>query len=229
MRNVLVLVAHPDDEVLGCGGALAAQHAEDAVSVLVLANGETSGNRDQATLVSALNESRQAMARAAAPVLGIQTLEFLGFPDQQLDRVPLLELIRAAEPIVSRVSPQVIYTHSQADLNLDHRITGQVALTLCRPTPHSTVEEFYAFEVPASGWGMGQLGRPFAPNVFVDVEQTLERKLKALACYESEEQLPPHPHSTQMIRAHAARWGSLAGVASAEAFELVRSVRRGPA
>jgi LmbE family N-acetylglucosaminyl deacetylase len=227
MKRVLVLVAHPDDEVLGCGGTLAALHAGDEITVVMLADGETSDNADLSLPPRQLAEARRAMARAAASVLGIKEVVFLGLPDQRLDQTPLLEIIRLVQPVAERVQPAVVYTHSQADLNLDHRIAGQVALTLFRPVPGSPVEEIYAFEVPSSSWGFGQFGRTFAPTVFVDISATLGLKLKALAAYESELRPPPHPRSVEMLRATSAHWGGVCGVSAAEPLELVRVIRRG--
>lgn len=226
MKRVLVLVAHPDDEVLGCGGTLAALHAGDEITVVMLADGETSANADLSTPPRQLAEARRSMARAAAHILGIKEVVSLGLPDQRLDQTPLLEIIRLVQPVAERAQPAVIYTHSQADLNLDHRIAGQVALTLFRPVPGATVEEIHAFEVPSSTWSFGQFGRTFSPNVFVDISTTLELKLKALAAYESELRPPPHPRSVEMLRATSAHWGGMCGASAAEAFELVRAVRR---
>lgn len=224
--DVLVVAAHPDDEVLGCGGTLAVRHPRDTVHVLLLADGETSADGDRREGAVAVAAARREMARRAAERLGVHAVHFLGLPDQRLDERPLLEILRRAEAALAGIRPRVVYTHSQADLNLDHRIAGQVALTLFRPGAASPVEEILAFAIPGSDADGGQLGRPFQPTVFVDVGAGLERKLRAFEAYTSEVREPPHPRSLEGISRLAAHWGGQAGCAAAEAFELVRRLVR---
>ena len=222
----MVLVAHPDDEVIGCGGSLLALHRDDHITTVTLTDGETTDSADLTTPVQQLSEARRAMAQAAAQVLNVQETLFLGMPDQRLDQFPLLELVRTVQPIVDRLRPEVMYIHSQADLNRDHRIAGEIGLVLSRPVPGSPVEEVYAFEISGSAWGFEQWDRTFTPCFFVDVKSTLELKLKAMSNYRSELRSPPHPRSLDMLRAASAYWGSKCGSHAAEAFELVRAIRR---
>ena len=225
MSRVLAIVAHPDDESYGCGGTLLTRHADDEVHIIVLADGERSGNRDQREAHQSLVQTRRKMAQAAGAVLKIDEFHFLGYSDQELDRYPLLELVRAVSSISDQIQPEVVYLHSQADLNLDHRIAGQAALTALRPVPESKVIEMFAFEVPGSAWSTAQIGRTFVPQYFVDISQTIEEKKKALSCYASEIRSTPHPHSLEMVETAAGRNGSLCGRSYAESFEVVRLVR----
>lgn len=216
---VLVVAAHPDDEVLGCGGTLA-RHAEngDKVHVLILADGETS--RQQAGEVS----ERWACADRAANILGIRLHKILGFPDNQLDRIALLEVVREIESAVSQLKPTVVYTHHGGDLNIDHQIACRAVMTACRPLPESTVHTIYTFETLSStNWIWSQADN-FHPNRFVDISRTLEKKLAALKEYNSEMRPFPHARSYEAIEYSARLRGSQNGLNAAEAFDVVRQL-----
>jgi LmbE family N-acetylglucosaminyl deacetylase len=130
------------------------------------------------------------------------------------------------EDVIEKLKPETIYTHHPGDLNVDHGVIHRAVLTATRPTAGQSVHEIYAFEVPSStDWAFGSLQPVFRPNVFVDVAATLEAKIAAMACYQTEMREFPHPRSPEALRAVAARWGSVVGCHAAEAFELVRSVR----
>ena len=165
------------------------------------------------------------MHEAAAKV-GAKDVALFKLPDNRLDTVPLLDLVKLVEDIIQKFQPEVIYTHHAGDLNIDHGLVQRAVLTATRPLPGQSVREIYAFEVPSSTeWAFQQLQPVFRPNVFVDISRTLEAKIAGLACYDSETRKFPHPRSPEALRALAARWGSVAGCQAAEAFELVRSVR----
>lgn len=216
--TVLVIAAHPDDEALGCGGAIArhAGQGED-VHVLFLADGVTS--RDETGEADV--EKRRAAALAAAKALGAKPPRFAGMPDNKLDTVPLLDVVKAVEEALTETVPDVVYTHHGGDLNVDHGIVHRAALTACRPQPGCPVRAIYAFEVPSSTeWN----DSVFIPNRFVDIGATLDAKMKALACYAGEMRPFPHPRSLEAIEA-LARWrGASAGLEAAEAFHIIRQV-----
>ena len=225
-RTILVAAAHPDDEVLGCGGTLArhAGHGDD-VHVLFFADGTSSrlggGATDQPI------RARSSEAIEAAKIMGINPPQFLGLPDQRLDSKNLLDLTRALESVVSKLSPMVVYTHHGSDLNLDHRLAYQAVLTACRPVPGSTVREIYAFETLSSTeWSDPGIGPGFSPTRFVDVTDQLDRKLNALAAYKSEMREFPHPRSLEGARALARIRGACVGVEAAEAFAVIRQIER---
>ena len=136
------------------------------------------------------------------------------------------------EGLIGKINPEVVYTHHGGDLNIDHVITHRAVMTATRPTAGQSVRagqpvyELLTFEVLSSTeWSFQQLSPAFRPNVFVDISETLDVKGEALACYATELREFPHPRSVDGIRAAARRWGSVAGVGAAEAFELVRSIR----
>lgn len=226
--SILVIAAHPDDEVLGCGGTIA-RHTQrgDRVAVLILAEGMTSraAVRDVAKDRSGLQALASAAHRAAA-ILGVQDLTLHDFPDNRMDGLELLDVVKLIEQHIERLRPTVVYTHHGGDVNLDHRVAYQAVVTACRPQPGHPVKTLLTFETPSSTeWQPPALGAAFAPNWFVDIGETLAVKREALAAYAAELRAWPHPRSLQALE-HLARWrGSMVGLEAAEAFALAREIR----
>lgn len=226
VQNVLVVAAHPDDEVLGCGGTLARLSGEGcAVHVLVLADGESSRVGSPAEMPPALLAARRAAARTAGEILGCASVDLRDLPDNRLDSIPQLDVIKIIEACIDRIKPATVFTHHGGDVNIDHRIIHEAVLAACRPQPGSTVKELYFFEVPSStAWRTAASGHPFEPNRFVDVTTSLPAKLKALEAYADEVRPFPHARSVRAVEA-LARWrGATAGVEAAEAFVVGRQL-----
>ena len=225
--NILVIAAHPDDEVLGCGGTIAKLSREGhSVFIAILGEGVTSRfeKRDQADpkLVQAL----QDCSRKVGKILGVKDLAFYELPDNRFDTVPLLDIIKPIEKLILDLQPQVVYTHHSGDLNIDHSIINRAVLTATRPPATPTVKTVYAFEVVSSSeWSFQSLNPVFHPNTFININETLKIKIDALKIYESEMRSFPHPRSSKAIISSAQRWGSVAGIEAAEPFELIREVR----
>jgi LmbE family N-acetylglucosaminyl deacetylase len=225
--KILVIAAHPDDEVLGCGATAARLVMEEhEVHFAILGEGMTSRHADRSEADTKQLSSLHQHAHAAAAKLGVKSVTLHKLPDNRLDTVPLLDVVKIVEELVGRLKPEIIYTHHGGDLNVDHGVIHRAVLTATRPVAGQPVQQIYAFEVPSSTeWGFQRLEPVFRPNVFVDVTRTLEAKIAAMECYESEARKFPHPRSPEALRAIAMRWGSVAGCGAAEAFELVRSIR----
>ncbi len=226
--TILVIVAHPDDEVLGCAGTMARYASEGhAVHVAILGEGISSrhGRRDEVPPAELLE--LQADARAAAAAVGAKSVVFGGLPDNRFDQMDLLDMVKQVEALVETVHPDVIFTHHPGDLNIDHGITFRAVLTATRPGASSiVVPDIYAFEVPSSTeWAFQRIAPVFRPTVFVDIGHWIEHKIAAMQCYRSERREAPHPRSPAVLRAIALRWGATAGMPAAEAFELIRSLR----
>jgi N-acetylglucosamine malate deacetylase 1 len=228
-QRVLVVAAHPDDEILGCGGTVA-RHARagDPVDILILSEGATS--RDPFRVASTREPEMEGLRHAAASaarVLGARPPRFVGFPDNRLDEVAFLDIVKAIEAVVADVTPTVVYTHHAHDLNIDHRLACQATLTACRPLPGAAVRAIFSFEtVSSSEWGVPGPAMAFAPTGFVDIADVLTVKREALACYAAEMRAFPHPRSFEAIDA-LARWrGASAGLVAAEAFSILRMVTR---
>ena len=227
MRSVLVVAAHPDDEILGCGGVLAAHASKgDTVHVLIVAEGATSrdcGGDPHAKELEVVG--LKSAASRAASVIGAEEPRMLGLPDNRLDSMPLLDVIKPIEAVVEAVMPQIVYTHYAGDLNVDHRIVHQAVVTACRPLPGSPVKALYAFEtVSSTEWQTA--GEAFRPQRWVDIEPFLSLKLSALEAYEAEMRAFPHARSIDAVEALARVRGASAGLKAAECFMVVREVVR---
>lgn len=223
-KRVIVVAAHQDDEIIGCGGTMARHVAEgDEVHVVLMADGVTSrGDTASSSQIDARNHS----AEQASQVVGAESLHILGLPDNRMDTLDLLDITQALEAVLDKLQPQVVYTHHAHDLNVDHRLTHQAVMTACRPQPGSSAQEIYSFEVLSStGWASPSAETAFVPNFFVDVSQQWQQKLTALQCYEQEMRAYPHARSTKGVEALAQYRGSSVGVKVAEAFRLERMVR----
>jgi N-acetylglucosamine malate deacetylase 1 len=218
--RVLVVAAHPDDEVLGCG-ATVARHVEqgNAVEILILGTGALS--RDGARPGEPARLARQA--EEASRILGARQVRVLDLPDNRFDSVDLLEIVKRVEAEIRRLDPEVVYTHHAGDLNVDHRRTFQAVMTASRPQGPGGVRKILSFEVPSSTeWQSPTSGVGFSPNTFVDVGRTIDRKVAALKAYTEEVRPFPHPRSPEAVRALGAWRGATVGFLAAEAFVLVR-------
>lgn len=220
--TIAAIFAHPDDEVLACGGALAGHAAAgDRVRILILATGLTArGTTDPAAI-----EALRGQACRAAKTLGAEPPVFADFPDNAMDGVPLLHVVQRIEAFLAEDRPSTVYTHHGGDLNIDHRIVSQAVVTACRPLPGAGPLDILTCEVNSSTeWSTEPLA-PFVPNDFLDIGATLQAKLDALACYGDEMRPWPHPRSLAGVEA-LARWrGAQAGFEAAEAFHILRRVR----
>lgn len=227
MAEILVIAAHPDDEVLGCGGAIA-RHVRngDQVRVVIVAEGITSrvaGHSNEAELA----QLRDA-ARRANDLLGVSDLVLEGLPDNRLDSLDRLAVTQCIEAHIQRWKPSIVYTHHVGDVNLDHQVVHHAVITACRPQPGHPVDTLLFFEVASSTeWQPPGSGLPFQPNWYVDIADTLAVKLEALHAYDAEMRAWPHPRSLRAVE-HQVRWrGASAGVEAAEAFCLGRRVLGG--
>ena len=222
---VFIVAAHPDDEVLGCGGSIA-RHADagDHVQVLILAEGATSRQqqRDRVQVNAELSNLARA-AQKAGEILGASGVELLDLPDNRLDSLDRLDLIKLIEARIERYQPQIVYIHHSGDVNVDHRRLHEAVVTACRPTPGHCVRRLLSFEVASSTeWQPPGSAPAFQPNWFVDISAQWERKQLALEAYASEMRPWPHARSIQALE-HLARWrGAQVGVEAAEAFCLLR-------
>jgi LmbE family N-acetylglucosaminyl deacetylase len=216
-KRILIVAAHPDDELLGCGGTIALHvQAGDAVTAIIACEGESLRYREQPV-------DMESQTRKAATTLGVADLRLLGFRDQGLDGVPLTEIITPIEQVVREIRPHVVYCQYGGDINRDHEILFKALLVAIRPT-ESYIQAIYSFDTASSTeWAFP---RTFVPDTWVDISATLELKLRAMACYRSETRPYPHPRSLEALRNRAKAWGNQTCVDSAEVFMTVRRILR---
>lgn len=223
MKSILVLAAHPDDEVLGCGGTIARLSKRGAsIRIAFLADGVTS-REESVAIQQAERDARCEAAEKACAILGAKSTYFGNFPDNRMDSVSLLDIVKTIEALIAEYRPDTIFTHHAGDVNVDHRRIHEAVVPACRPQGANPVKTLLFFEVPSSTeWQIPGTAPAFSPNWFVDVSDLLHRKLAALEAYASELRPWPHPRSLQGVE-HLARWrGATIGVEAAEAFILGR-------
>jgi len=220
--KVLVISAHPDDEVIGAGGTIA-RHVDhgDEVYWCVVTQGY-----DPPWSEEYLARARQQVYDVKR-VLGIEGVFFCGFPTVKLNTVPYIEVSAALENIVSQVQPEIVYTTPRDDINKDHRIVYECTLVATRPLPGSSIRRLLSYELgPSSRQGLVSGGCSFVPNVFVDISEYIDKKLEAMSYYKTELREYPHPRSLEGLRLIAEERGLSVGLKAAEAFNLVREVVR---
>jgi LmbE family N-acetylglucosaminyl deacetylase len=224
--RILVVAAHPDDEVLGCGGTLAKAIAAGAeVAVQFLGEGISArfpvGQYDNEEFRTQ-TRVRMAGARRALQALGIVDCQFGERLCGQFDTYPLISIVKDIERKMEHFKPHLLFTHNPAEVNIDHRLCYEAVEVACRPTREFIATQIYTFEIPCSGsWTFESV---FKPNVFVDVSEHWEKKLAAWACYEGEERNFPFPRSKEGLKTLAQYRGMMSNLKLAEAFRMVRMI-----
>lgn len=225
--NVLCVVAHPDDEVIGVGGTLARHAADgDSVHVCVLAEPEVSRNDVITSDVVERRRQRREATRKSCDLLGVDSVSFYDFPENEFDTVSLLSIVKTVREEVVRQEPDVVYTHHYGDLNISHELTCRAVMTATRPLPEEDDRRILAFEtLSSSEWATPHEQNGFQPTSFTDVSAHIETKLDALRTHEGELRPHPHPRNVENVRRNARLWGAKAGFEAAEPFELLRETR----
>jgi N-acetylglucosamine malate deacetylase 1 len=221
-KTILIIAAHADDEVIGCGGTIARHVADgDIVHAVFLADGVSS----RAGVDKRESAKREAAAATAHKILGIAGTSYCGLPDNRLDSLALLDVVQLLEARIHTLKPEVIYTHHYGDLNVDHRVTHQAVMTACRPIPTQSVREIYTFEVMSSSEWATPGNKPFLPNYYIDISNYLSTKLSALEAYKIEMRDTPHSRNIDHIQHLALHRGQSVGMNAAEAFMIMRVLR----
>lgn len=224
-HRLLVIAAHPDDEILGCGASVSKLIGNGYEAyTLILGEGLTSrdNERDRMKRKIELKELKKNVL-TANNILGVKDIFIYDYPDNRFDTIPFLDIVKTIEKIIKDIKPKIVFTHFEKDLNIDHRITCRAVLTATRPLPDESVKEIYSFEILSSTEYNYPLS--FSPNVFFDISEHIDKKMEAIRAYKSELRDFPHPRSLESIKSNAGYWGSKVGIKYAEAFYLVRVVR----
>ncbi|WP_448699650.1 PIG-L deacetylase family protein [Mucilaginibacter sp. AW1-3] len=228
-KKILIVVAHPDDEILGLGATMNRLVSDYGVSTHVVILGEGITSRSDVRDTTLWNEQlniHRANIYNAQKAIGYQSVSIYNFADNRFDSVDLLDIIKVIEKEKQDFVPDVIFTHHGGDVNIDHQRTFEAVITCCRPMAHETVKTIITFEtMSGTEWRASSDPKHFIPNLFVSVtEQGLNAKIKAMESYEFEKRAYPHPRSPEALKIVAQRWGIATGVEYAEAFCLIRNI-----
>lgn len=234
--KVLVIAAHPDDEVLGMGGTIT-KYVKDGheLKIVIMATGIISRRSSKYTNSTSYQVNEKTIEKMkgqvnalqkdsikAAKIMGVKNIEFVDFPDNEMDKISNLEITKKIESSIADFRPDVVFTHSQNDINVDHRMIYDATITATRPNSKYQVKKVISFEVPSSTeW---YFPAKFSPNIFVDISKELTAKIRALSAYKTEIRDFPHPRSKEGLTVIAKRWGTVSGFSAAEAFCLVRQL-----
>lgn len=230
-KRILVVVAHPDDEVLGPGGSMhrLISQFNCEIKAVILGEGITSRAKDRDQQMWEQELARhKANIQEAANAIGYHSTGVYDFPDNRFDSVDLLDIIKVIEAEKTVFKPEVIFTHHGGDVNIDHQRTFEAVVTACRPMTHEEVSTIITFEtMSGTEWRASTDPRHFVPNLFIEIEpEDLEAKSKAMESYEFERRPYPHPRAPEALEVRAKMWGVTVGCPMAEAFCIVRSVQK---
>jgi LmbE family N-acetylglucosaminyl deacetylase len=228
-KKIMVVVAHPDDEVLGLGASMhrLIHNYQVQTHVVILGEGITSRSekRNPEKWAKELEMHRDNI-HAAQKLIGYQSVSIIDFPDNRFDSVALLDIIKVIEKEKETYKPDIIFTHHGGDLNIDHQRTFEAVITSCRPLESEKVKTIITFETASSTeWQASNSPNPFRPNLFIPIsKENLDAKIRAMECYESEKRPYPHPRSPEALKIQVQQWGIVIGCQLAEAFCLVRGI-----
>ena len=228
-KKIMLVVAHPDDELLGLGATMhkLIHEQQCQIHVVILGEGITSraANRDTKLWEKELEKHRENIKNAQANI-GYQSVSIYDFPDNRFDTVALLDIIKVIEKEKANFKPEVVFTHHGGDVNIDHQRTFEAVITACRPMVDELVNTIITFETPSgTEWRSPSDPRHFLPNLFIRVsEESLKAKIRGMETYEYERREYPHPRSPKALMIQAQRWGVMTGKEFAEAFCLIRLI-----
>ena len=235
--KILILAAHPDDEVLGMGGTIKKlSKGGNDIKIIFMSTGILSRRKIESKVSKQVftkdwmkkNEnnikSLRVDAKIAGKILGVNEIEFMDFPDNEMDIVSTLMITKSIENSIKDFKPNVIYTTPQNDVNVDHQKVFASTLVATRPYKNSILQEVISYEIPSSTeWFFPS---QFSPNIFVDISKEFTSKIKAIKAYKTEIREFPHPRSIEALEVITKRWGSVSGFNYAEAFKLVRMLKK---
>ncbi len=228
-KKILVVVAHPDDEILGLGGTInkLVNNYGCEIKVIILGEGITSRGNDRKNNHKKDLEIHKSNIEKAKSFLGYQHLEYYDLPDNRFDTIPLLEIIKIIESEKLKFKPSIVFTHHGGDLNIDHQKTFEAVITSFRPIKGEIVNTIITFEtLSSSEWIPSNDKRKFNPNLFVSLdENNIKSKINSMESYYFEKREYPHPRSPKAIRLRAEMWGVTVGKNFSEAFEIIRTIQ----
>lgn len=224
--EILVIAAHPDDEVLGLGGTICKLASEGHnLHLLIITDGSTSQYKDNPDLESILKEKEEETI-ACSKILGFKTIDYGLFPDMLLDTIPHLKLNECIQSYIQKYKIDTVFSHFYGDVNKDHRCVFESTMVSTRPFPGQTVKRVYLYRTPSSSeWNIQINNYVFSPTVFFDISNYENQKMEAIKCYQRELREYPHPRSVASIKQLDASCGNSIGTKFAECFVLARDIR----
>jgi len=228
-KKILVVVAHPDDELLGLGATMNKLIAEQncTVRVIILGEGITSRSdkRNSEQWAEELKIHRQNI-EIARKYIGYESVGIYDFPDNRFDTVAMLDIVKVIEKEKEDFQPEIIFTHHGGDVNIDHQRTFEAVITATRPMQDEVVKTVITFETPSgTEWIASSDPRKFTPNLFIEVgEKNLEAKIKGMESYEFEKRNYPHPRSPEALKVRAMYYGVINGASFVEPFQIIRTI-----
>jgi len=210
--RILIIAAHPDDEVLGMGGTIKKLSSKNQIDLCVISEGVTAQYTNKKMI-----KVRKESCKKSSKILGIKKITFLDFPDMRLDTIPHLELNKSVEQVISKIKPEIVFTTPNNDLNKDHQIVFETTLIATRSTS-SNVKEILSYELPVI------IKNPFLPNRYVKINKEIKHKINAFKMYKSEIEKLPHPRSIKAIENLSIQRGIESGLKNAEAFQIIKSI-----
>ncbi|MDC6387801.1 PIG-L family deacetylase [Maribacter sp. PR1] len=228
-KKVLVVVAHPDDELLGLGASMKRLISEYGIECRVVILGEGITSRSNQRKIGEWKSELEIHKKniiQAQEAIGYNSVGVYDFPDNRFDSIPLLDIIKVIEKEKQEFVPEVIFTHHGGDVNIDHQRTFEAVITACRPMTSEKVKTIITFETPSgTEWRASSDPKHFIPNLFIEVsEEQILAKIKGMESYEFEKRPYPHPRSPEALKIQAQRWGIANGIKYAEAFNIVRNI-----
>ncbi len=225
-KKILVVASHPDDEILGAGGTIhkCSAHLSSEARAVILSKGVASRlDTDNAAFKEEIKRNEHDIQRATS-IVGFKEVEVFDLPDNEFDTVSLLSVVKIIEQQIEAFNPDIILTHHNYDLNIDHRITCQAVMTASRPINNDL--QIVSFETPSSTeWQFPDTHLSFNPNLFIKLEKdSIEAKMNAIDAYTGEVRDYPHPRSPLALEIIAKRWGTVIGSSFAEAFRIHRFI-----
>ena len=231
INRLMVIVAHPDDELLGLGGTLYKIKTQTNCKIKVVILGEGIKSRDYKEDEKTLNKKLEIHKKnilEAKTILGYDEISTYNLPDNKFDTVSLLSIIKIVEKEKEQFKPEIIFTHHAGDLNIDHQITFKAVITAFRSQPKEKFKGILTFETPSgTEWIPSNDNRKFNPNLFIELDKNdIEKKIAAMQCYDYEKRDFPHPRSPKALKNRALNWGIVVGVNYAEPFQLIKYILR---
>ncbi len=219
-KKILIISAHPDDEILGCGGLIARIKKTNKIQIVFLTDGVSSRKKDKKNI-----DIRKKETLKLFNYLKINKPIFFNFNDNQLDSESLLEIVKKIEEVIKKFKPNIVFTHYENCLNIDHQIAYKATITACRPLKkYHFIEQIISYEVPSSTEWMISNKFVFKPNIYLNISKQIDDKIKYLKFYKSELKKYPHSRSIKGIKTVASFRGIASGCKYAEAYILIKKI-----